>query len=358
MCVKTTTGEATCTIVTEAEQTIKAPGCGAAMVNADARGYYFTEYEPSAVAALATRTPPLTPAERISLLGDEWRMVRAGRHDIGTFLDLAAAFAKDDTPAVIGDIAGRLGFVAAAIADTSERAPFESWIRSTFRPSLDAIGINAAPGDTDETNSRRGILLQLLSGDADLQKRARELAEGYMANPSSLAPTLVSPILQVAASGGDAALYDQFVAKMKAAGGSPEQYYRYFNTLGSFRDPALVERTLRFSLSPDARSQDAPQLVAQLLQSGASQDAAWAFVKSEWPALTARLGTFQGIPNIIGSLGGFCSANKEAEIKAFFDAHPVPEAARVLQQSLERISACAAVNTRQSPAFAKWLAAR
>ena len=358
VCVKTAAGETSCTVVTEAEQTIRATGCGAAMVNADARGYYFTEYEPSAVAALATRTPPLTSAERISLLGDEWRMVRAGRHDVGTYLDLAAAFARDENPAVVNDIAGRLGFVLGAVADKSNQARFEAWIRKTFRPALDAMGLTPSPADTDDTNSRRGTLLQLLSGDPDLQKRARELADGYMARPSSLPPTLVAPILQVAASGGDAALYDRFVARLATATGSPEEYYRYFGALAGFRDQTLVARTLQFALSPQVRSQDTPLLIAQLLGPSSTQDAAWAFITSEWPALTAKLGTFQGIPNIVGSLGASCSTDRAAEVKTFFDAHPVPEASRVLQQSLERITSCAAVKARQAPAFGRWLGAR
>ena len=358
VCVKTATGPATCTIVTQAEQTIRAPGCGAAMVNADARGYYFTEYEPAAVAALATRTPPLTAVERISLLGDEWRMVRAGRHDIGVFLDLAAAFATDHTPEVLAAFAGRLGSVAGDIADTTERPAFQAWVQARLRPALDAIGLTDGLKDSDEVNSRRGRLLQLLSGDPAVQQRARELAEAYMARPSSLSPTLVSPVLQVAAAGGDAALYDRYVARMTAAAAAPEEFYRYFNTLASFRDPALVKRTQQFALSPQARSQDAPQLFAQFLGSPATQDGTWALVKAEWPALIAKLGTFQGLPNIVGALGAFCSAEHAADIKAFFEAHPVPQAARALQQSLERIETCAAVKTRQSPAFGKWLATR
>ncbi|MFA5910794.1 MAG: M1 family metallopeptidase [Vicinamibacterales bacterium] len=358
VCVKTASGPATCTIVTQAEQTIRAPGCGAAMVNADARGYYFTEYEPAAVAALATRTPALTAAERISLLGDEWRMVRAGRHDVGTYLDLAAAFARDETPAVVGDMAGRVGAVMGGIADPGQHPAFQAWVRATFRPALDAIGFTDGLGDSDETNSRRAILLQLLSSDPDLQRRARELAAGYMARPASLSPTLVASVLQVAASGGDAALYDQFVTRMTAAISSPEQYYRYFNALAAFRDPALVSRTQQFALSSQARSQDAPLLFAQLLGSPATQDATWTLIKAEWPALTAKLGTFQGIPNIVGALSAFCSAERAADIKAFFEAHPVPEAARVLQQSLERIATCSEVKARQAPAFTRWLAAR
>ena len=122
VCVKTGSGAPACSLVTEAAQTVRAPGCGPAMVNADGHGYYFTEYEPAAVAALARRDPPLTAPERISLLGDEWRIVRAGRHDIGTYLDLAAAFAGDPTPDVAAEIASRLAFVRGAIADTGSAA--------------------------------------------------------------------------------------------------------------------------------------------------------------------------------------------------------------------------------------------
>jgi len=86
-----------------------------------------------------------------------------------------------------------------------------------------------------------------------------------------------------------------------------------------------------------------------------SQDAAWNFVKSQWPALTAKFGTFQGIPTIVGALSNYCSAERSAEIKAFFMAHPVAEAARSLQLSYERIDSCVALKARQSAAFTKWL---
>jgi aminopeptidase N len=160
----------------------------------------------------------------------------------------------------------------------------------------------------------------------------------------------------VAATGGDSALYDQYVARMKASVASPEEYYRFFNALAAFRDPALRARTLKFALSADARTQDTPLHMAQLLVSQSSQDETWAFVKSEWNAVVSKVGSFQGMPAVANAVGAFCSAAKSAEIKAFFDAHPVPEASRTLQQSLERIATCVAIKERQSPAFGKWLA--
>lgn len=351
VCVKTAGNAATCTIVTEPSQTLKAPGCGAAMINADGHGYYFTEYEPAAVAALAHRDPPLTAPERISLLGDEWRIVRAGHHDIGTYLELAAAFASDPTPQVASEIAGRLGYVRSSIADAGQRPLFDAWVKRVFRPALDRIGIEPKPGDSDDVNALRGTLLQMLGSDPEVQQRARALALRYLDEPSSVPPTLVPAVLQAAAGGGDAALYDRYVAKMQASVATPEEYYRFFNALAAFPDPALRDRTLRFALE-DARSQDAPLLLGQLL--GTDADRAWPFVKANWPALTAKLGTFQAIPYVVSSIGG-CSAESSAELKTFFDGHPVPEAARSLSQAHERIGSCVAVKQRQSASFAKWL---
>jgi aminopeptidase N len=360
VCVTTGSGQPTCQLVSAATETFTATGCGAAFVNADARGYYFTEYEPEAIAGLATRTPPLTAAERISLLGDEWRIARAGRHDIGTYLDLAAAFAGDTTPDVVAEVATRLAYVHGAVADPGERDAYAAWLRRTFRPALDAIGEEPKAGDSDDVLTRRGALWRLLgltAGDTALQAKARTLAGAYLDNPSSLPPSFAAPVLQVAAAGGDAALYDRYVAAAKAAVATPEQYYRVFNALASFRASALSDRTLAFALSSEVRSQDAPALLAQLLNSGA-QDKTWAALSSQWDAVEKRLGAFQALPYIVTALGGFCSAERAAEIRAFFAAHPVPAAARGLAQALERIDSCVALDRRQSAPFGQWLAGK
>ncbi len=360
VCVATGAGQPTCQLVSAATETFTATGCGAAFVNADARGYYFTEYEPEAIAGLASRTPPLSAAERISLLGDEWRIVRAGRHDIGTYLDLAAAFAGDAAPDVVTEVVTRLAYVHGAIADPGERDAYAAWLRRTFRPALDAIGEAPKAGDSDDVLTRRGALWRLLgltAGDTALQAKARALAEAYLSDPTSLPPSFAAPVLQVAAAGGDAALYDRYVAAAKAALATPEQYYRVFNALASFRASELGDRTLAFALSSEVRSQDAPALLAQLLNSGA-QDKTWTALSSQWDAVEKRLGAFQALPYIVTALGGFCTAARATEIRAFFAAHPVPAAARGLAQALERIDSCVALDTRQSAPFSAWLAAR
>ncbi len=360
-CLKPLPGSpAQCQVVERAQQTVSLKGCSAnVFANPDARGYYFSEYTPEGVRALArTARTALTPVERVSLLGDEWWMVRSGRHDIGVYLDLGGALATDDTPTVIDALVGRLTTTGEYIVPDADRPRYQAWIRERFGPPLASLGLPGDVKDSDDRQSRRGTLLGLVAitgNDPDYQKRARELAEKYIADHMSLPGTLAPTVLRVAAAGGDARLYDQYLAEMEKQAADPEEYYRFFNALSAFRDPALVKRTLDFAISSKVRTQDTGTLIGGLLGRPSARDAAWEFVKTNWQTLTQKLGTFQGIPGIVGSLGSFCSTDKANEVRQFFMKNPVPAAERSLRQSIERIENCAALVQRQSPAATAWL---
>jgi aminopeptidase N len=359
VCLKTPGGESRCELVERRERTIRTNGCGSTFANADSRGYYFTDYTADAVGAFAKNPGRLTLSERISLLNDEWWMVRAGRHDIDLYLDLAAGMATDETPSIAEAIATRLGAIAEDVADSPERPRFEAWVRARFGPVLTSLGLPGSPADSDDLQSRRATLLALVGitgNDTDVQKKAREMALQYIANPSSISPTLASTVLAVAAVGGDAALYDQYLAQLRKATAQPELYYRYFTALSSFADPALVKRTLELAISPEVRSQDASTLLGALIVKPWSQDIAWEFTKAQWPTFMKTLNVFQAIPDLVGSLGVFCSATRAADVKDFLAKNSVPAVTRAAQQAVERIDNCIALDMRQSKPFAAWLA--
>jgi puromycin-sensitive aminopeptidase len=333
--------------------------CVPIFANGESRGYYFTEYAPATVRRLAGLGKALKPVERISLLGDEWWMVRGGRHDIGVYLDAAAILASDETAAVTETIASRLSFTGEYLVPDPQRARFQLWIRERFGPVLAALGVPGNRADDDERQSRRAELLTLIGAtgnDIDVQRRARELATQYIVDPRSLPGTLVPAVLRLAALGGDVMLYEQYLAQSRKHSADPEEYYRFFSALAWFQDPALVERTLNFALSPEVRTQDTGTLIAGLLGQPRSRDAAWRFVKAQWATLIQKLGTFQGIPGIIGALGSFCSEQAAMDIRQFFQKNPVLSSERSVRQTIERIEACAAVVDRQSPALTMWLA--
>jgi hypothetical protein len=81
-------------------------------------------------------------------------------------------------------------------------------------------------------------------------------------------------------------------------------------------------------------------------------------VRERWNEIQKKTGEFVGNTVIVGSLASFCEASTGAEISAFFKEHKVPDAARTLQQSLERIDTCAKSAAAQAPKLAEWLKAR
>src|SRR5205823_5411733 len=105
-----------------------------------------------------------------------------------------------------------------------------------------------------------------------------------------------------------------------------------------FRDPALIERGLRRALSSEIRNQDASLYLARFLSNPAARLRAWSFVKEHWAALEPKVTIFGGDTSLVRALGSFCDAASRDDIKAFFAVHPLPAAARTLDQTIERIN--------------------
>ncbi len=355
-------GPAVCQVLTTDTGQLSVPGCGPMLVNPTASGYFLTEYSPADQRALAeVATASLSPVERLRLAGDAWWMARSGRHDVGAYLDMAATFNRESSSAVLAEVAGRLGFVLGNIAAPGDRARFAAWIRATFGDALRELGVTPRPNDSEETLGRRNTLINLVGvtgGDPQVQAEARALAERYFADRSAVPGTLVFTVLRVAALGGDAHLYEQYLQRLTTTAAEPEENLRYLMALPSFPGPALAERTLALALSPEIRSQDVTTLVAGVLGRADTRPTAWSYFTAHWDRFVAKLDPYQGQPGTVGSLGSFCSTEEADQLKSFFDAHPLPTAARALARALERIQGCVAVQQRQQAVLSRWLDAQ
>jgi aminopeptidase N len=105
------------------------------------------------------------------------------------------------------------------------------------------------------------------------------------------------------------------------------------------------------------RSQDANQLLAALVANPDTRRVAWPLVKARWDEVQKKGAAFTGNVVIVQALAAFCDAGSVKDVQSFFAAHKVPEAERTLQQSIERITSCAALAARERPGLARWLQA-
>ncbi len=359
VCVRTPDGKTTCRLVADRSATIPLESCPAWVVpNAGARGYYRMGFSPDMLRALAPHVAALEPAERIALLDDEWALVRAGRHDVGAFLDLASGFKGERHSAVLETLAGTVSLIGRTLATDATRPAFRAWVTDLLKPALQEIGWAPRAGEPGDTAAARATLVGTLGSvarDPDVLAKARELTMQELAAPGSVQPELVNVVVHLAAIGGSSGLYDRYLERSRAAT-DPEEKYRYLNALASFTDPALVRRTMDLVLGPQVRSQDAKILIAAMLGNPDTQRLAWDLLQARWTAIQEKTGEFVGNTVIVGGLSAFCDADTLDEATRFFAAHAVPDAERTLRQALERIRSCVALSEAQRPRLAAWLA--
>ena len=368
ICLKTASsgGEPTCDVLWQPRQPLTIDGATCAssswvFANAGAQGYYRTAYSPEALRALAPRVQDaLTAPERLSLAGDEWAMVRAGRHGVGEYLTLAAGFGNERADGVLSTITDRLDFIHEYLTTDATRGTFERVVRTLFGPLFQQVGFESSPSDSDEQRALRATLIETLGtagGDADLAVRARAALDRALGGGTPLDPTLAGAITAVAAEHGDRALQDALLAAADRAE-APAERYRSLYALTRFQDPALIDRALEYSLTSKLRSQDTAQFLSRFLAQSAARPRAWAFLKQHWTELQPKLSIFLGEANVTNALGSFCDAASRDDIAAFFAAHPLTSGSRTLAQATERINNCIGLRERESPALARWLANR
>jgi aminopeptidase N len=360
ICLKTSSGDTHCEVLHEKRTEVSFQNCPAwVMGNAGARGYYRTAASPDMVRTMAERIGMLSAAERKAVLADEWALVRAGRHEVGTFLDLVSGFGEERTANVIQTLQALLDTIDIQFTTDATRAPYRAWLGKFIAPAVAHAGLPGRPGDDDETKARRATVVGLAGTARDRQvlSTARTLVQQELDKTGSVEPTLLAVVVHLAALEGDAALYDRYLAKSRAAT-DPEERYRYLYGLTSFADPALVRRTMDLTVSDAVRGQDAKLVIARMLGNTDTQRLAWQLVRERWDAIQKKTGEFVGNTVIVGALASFCDAKTAGEITSFFAAHKLPDAERTLQQSIERINTCASSAAVQGPRLAEWLKTR
>jgi aminopeptidase N/puromycin-sensitive aminopeptidase len=347
-----------CQVLTPAAATLPAPKAGLFFANAGGKGYYRSAYPPSLYSALVANVETgLAPAERISLIGDEWAQLRANKTAVGDYLNLVAAVKSDSNSGVIGSALGGVNAIHERVAATAdEKAAVAAWIRTTFSPEYARLGA-PAEGDSPNTRELRSQLFGVLGyygKDPAVLAQSKQIVEKYLADPASVDPTLSQTALYIAARNGDAALFDK-LQQLAETSTDPERHERALRLLAQFEDPALVQRSLDYAVSGKVRNQDAAIQFAIALQNNETRDQAWKYIQDNWEKVHAQLTTEMG-GYLVSSTGSFCSVASREDVKQFFSTHKVAASETVLKHAIERIDGCIELRTLQEPNLKQWLA--
>ena len=355
VCFKTDS-QPSCKLVSGMNDTLAVPSAPFLFADAGGKGYYRTLYpKPVYQSIVAHAESSLTVEERISLIGDEWAMMRSGHTNVGDYLDLVGALRKDPDNDVLSSALGKIGTVETRIADEQQRVELQAWVRREFSPLYQALG-PASPTEADDKKQMRALLFGVLGSAKDpaIIAESRQMTDRYLMDQASVDPAIAGTALSIAASNGDAALYDKLLALSKSSTDAAVKTQALFLT-AQFRDAALAKRTLDSVAAGEVRNQDSWILLNILLQIPQTREQTWQYMQQNWDKIQAQLTTFSGA-GVVQATGSFCSAEKRDEVQSFFKAHPVKAAERALKASSESINNCIELHQAQSANLKSWLA--
>jgi puromycin-sensitive aminopeptidase len=330
-----------------------------AYLNADEASFVRALHDAPLLRALGQDLARLRPVERMGLVGHQWAGVRASAARLADWLDLVPRLAREPEPDVLSAAHGPLAWLAdqvvPRVGNRSGRR-FQDWLAEIFAPAFESLGWRPSPGESEKQRQRRAGLLAILGHVAEHPATldAVEARIGpYLKSRTALEPNLAGPVVELAARRGDKARFEKYLRAMKAAR-TPQERTRFELALGSFRDPALVDRALELSLSDLIPTQDVVPLLVRMLQNPEARERAWEFVRERWKDLSPRVS-----PGLAGRLVGALPALQKPlykqQVAAFFAAHPIPTAARALKQALERFDLDAELRERALPELRAYL---
>ncbi len=328
-------------------------------VNSSQTGFFRVNYS----AAMWERFRPaieslaLPTADRLGLQADAFALMRAGDLPATQFLSLAKAYTNEREYPVWSDLAGNLSWIANLVAQESYDPQFEAFGRELFRPIVAYIGWDARPQESHLEALLRGTVIHELGhyGDSAVLQEARARFDRFVRDPQAVHPDLRSTVLNLAAFGGDAGTYAA-LREVERRATLQEEKIRAVMALTHFTQRELLQRALELSLSAEIRSQDTVRVVAGVAANPRGRELAWEFAQSNWGEFDRRYGGggFLLIRLIESVTSHFTTPEKAQEVAEFFRTHPIPSAARTIQQSLERIRINVRWLARNRESLAAW----
>jgi aminopeptidase N/puromycin-sensitive aminopeptidase len=191
---------------------------------------------------------------------------------------------------------------------------------------------------------------------AEAQQLATRVFAVENKKDKTLDATLSDSAVLVSASNGDAALYGKLLTVSRNSG-DPGEKTDALRTLGRFRDPALVQRTLDYLVSGEVRNQDTWIVLVALLRDRATRDQTWDYMQKNWDKVHAQLTVSSGA-EVVRATGNFCSVRQRDEVINFFATHKIEASKRTLAKAVDSINDCIQLRSNQEPDFHTWLQAQ
>jgi puromycin-sensitive aminopeptidase len=350
---ETSGGESRRVLLTGAETRLALPADFQwALVNEGGHGFYRVRYAADLRAALLGRLEKLKPIERFNLVGDAWAAAAGGLLPLPEYLELATRYRAERDRNVWTLLLGSLGAVNRLVTP-ADRPRLEAFVRALLSSAVPDLGWAPRAGEDELTRQLRGDLLRAagtLGNDPAVQAQARERFAQYQRDAAAVDPNVLPALIGILAHTGDAARYEDFLARFRGAT-TPQEEQRYLYALAAFPLPALLGATLERTINGEIRTQDAPFVLRALLMSVYGRELAWRFVKEHWDQMDRRFPK-HGLRRMCEGVIGLATPELEQDVHAFFRERQVGFGGKTLEQYLEQLRVAVALREREGAGLA------
>ena len=321
-------------------------------------GYYRTSVDPAVLTTLSSRAQEIqSTTDRIRFISNIGALVLAGEVKGDDYLRTLQGFSNDPRPEVINTVIGSLGQVKGAFVTTDLETPFSAYVRQVLGPAAQRFGWDRKNGEEEEVSILRPILMDWMADegrdDAALT-RAEQFAQSFRADRGSIDPSMVNVALRLSAIRGNASLFDEYQKRFEQAT-APTDRDPLLAAMGSFRDPALRDRALAYSLGPTVRPHEVFVVAQNALARLENRDAVAAWAQQNHKAILDKIPPVYA-PFLV-YMSSACEQPKLDRAYAFYSApeHTVPGMDVELKKMMETGGDCVKLRAREGPAVARYL---
>ena len=331
--------------------------------NAGQRGYYRYSISPAEFRSLAQSEQGLDVVTRFGVLDDAHALVESGELGVDVLLDLL----ESSTPAsgrrlvgervVIEEVSKLLIELSNSIVDEPSRAAYSKLVSRLLLPLAQELGFDPKVGEGEDKKLLRRSLLDALATLVDdpwIAKEAERRTKDFLADPASVDIDTATIALRVSSHHANLARFEQMLAALGKTE-SPQVRLALLGGLGSFEDPALLDRALGLMFRPEMKKQDGLYIVRAAAVRPASRSTLLAFFGAHATELKDKLHSF--IRTSFVDVLSVCDSPSIAKAHAAFDGKlsDAEGGDRVVSQLFERAALCTELSARERGRLHAWL---
>lgn len=313
-------------------------------VNGDQSGIYITSYSDERWKKLGQQANLLSVEDRTGLVADVKALSTSGYTSTVNFLELVSSWRDEKSFVVWEQILNSISsFKTTWIFEPQNVIEgINAFVRDLVTKKMNEIGWDFSKNEDFATKRLKVALFgaACAAREQHVEKAAVEMFEKYTAGDKNAIPALIKPVVfnTVARIGGKEN-YEKIYSLYKNPVSTDEKLAA-LRTLGRFKEPELLERTLGYLFNGTVLNQDIYIPMQGMRTHKEGVEALWSWTQKNWDELSKRLPP--GL-SMLGSVvmlatSGFTSLDIKKEIKQFFDNRSTKGFDQSLAQSLDTIT--------------------